>query len=132
MLSVFLIAFGTFYATVQDFLWFHAAAVPSSALEAVRPLYLALMKLIGGSSAGLGLLGLYVTLFPLRRGSVLAAMAISVAYSVAVTMAAVVAEKLAAATGAPTSWRIMGVLMAIIVSALVSFLCGRTREFPRR
>ena len=43
---VFLIAFGFLYANVTDLLWFHAAAVPADALEKVRPLYFALMKLI--------------------------------------------------------------------------------------
>jgi hypothetical protein len=127
VLSLFLIAFGALYASVHDLLWFHAAAVPPSALEAVRPLYFALMKLIGGSSAGLGFLGLYVTFFPLRRGSMLAPIALAVAYSTAITMAAIVAEKLAATTGAPTSWHIMGVLLAMTAAGLFSTLVGRIK-----
>jgi hypothetical protein len=116
-LSVFLMAFGTLYASVQDMLFFHAAAVPARALEDVRPLYFALMTLIGGASGGLGLLGVYVTLVPMRRGAPFAATSLTLANAIALVMAAVTAEKLARATGAPTSWHIMGVLMAINLSA---------------
>lgn len=116
-LSVFLMAFGALYASVQDILFFHAAAVPKRALEDVRPLYFALMTLIGGASGGLGLLGAYVTLVPMRQGAPFAATFLAAANAVALTMAAVTAEKLAAATGAPTSWHIMGILMAVNVSA---------------
>ncbi len=130
-LSLFLIAFGGLYASVKDLLWFHAAAVPPSSLEEVRPLYFALMKLIGGSAGALGLLGLYVTFFPLRRGSALAPIALAVAYSTAVTTAAFVAETLAATTGAPTSWHIMGALLALTVAGLFSSLGGRTKATPR-
>ena len=112
-LSVFLMAFGVLYASVHDILFFHAAAVPSRALEDVRPLYFALMTLIGGASFGLGLLGAYVTWLPIRRGVPHAASFLAAANAVALVMAAVTAEKLAHATGSPTSWHIMGVLMAI-------------------
>lgn len=131
-LSLFLIAFGVLYASVTNLLWFHEAAVPPSALEEVRPLYFALMKLIGGSAGSLGLLGLYVTFDPLRRGSVLAPIALAAAYSTAITMAAFVAEKLAAATGAPTSWHIMGVLLALTAVSLFSSLGGRPKAMPRK
>ena len=67
LVSVFLVAFGLLYANVGDLLWFHAAAVPPDALEKVRPLYFALMKLIGGASIALGILGAYVVLVPMRR-----------------------------------------------------------------
>lgn len=130
-LGLFLIAFGTLYASVTNLLWFHAAAVPPSALDAVRPLYFALMKLIGGSSASLGLLGLYVTFFPVRRGSSLAAAALAISYASAILMAAVVAEKLAATTGAPTSWHIMGVLLAMTALGLIASLAGRMDRSPR-
>lgn len=131
-LSLFLIAFGVLYASVTNLLWFHAAAVPPTALEDVRPLYFALMKLIGGSAGALGLLGLYVTFFPLRRGSVLAPIALAAAYATAIAMAAFVAEKLAATTGAPTSWHIMGALLTLAAVGLFSSLGGRTNVAPRR
>lgn len=112
-MSLFLMAFGALYASVQDLLFFHAAAVPSRALEDVRPLYFALMTLIGGASGALGLLGAYVTLGPMRRGMPSAATFLALANAIALVMAAITAERLAQATGAPTSWHIMGVLMAI-------------------
>ncbi len=117
LLSLFLIAFGLLYANVNDMLFFHAAAVPEAARHEVKPLYLALMKLIGGSSAALGLLGAYMTLGPLRRGVPLAATALAVTYAIPVLTAAYVAETLAKLTGAPTSWHIMGVLLAVIALA---------------
>jgi hypothetical protein len=93
----------------------------------VEPLYLALMKLIGGASAGLGLLGLYVTFVPLRAGARGAATALALTYAIPILMAAYVAETLAKLTGAPTSWHIMGVLLAIAAGAWVSNAFGRTR-----
>jgi hypothetical protein len=120
LLGLFLIAFGFLYASVSDMLFFHAAAVPEAARHAVKPLYLALMKLIGGASIGLGLLGLYVTFGPLRAGARGAAAALAVGYAIPVLMAAYVAETLAKLTGAPTSWHIMGVLLAIIGLALLA------------
>jgi hypothetical protein len=119
MLSVFLMAFGSLYATVQNLLWFHAAAVPMRALDDVRPLYFALMTLIGGASIGLGLLGAYVTFIPIRRGVPHAAVFLAAANAIALIMAAITAEKLAAATGSPTSWHIMGILMMINLAALL-------------
>ena len=116
-LSVFLMVFGSLYATVQNLLWFHAAAVPMRALEDVRPLYFALMTLIGGASFGLGLLGAYVSLVPLRRGAPFDATFLAAANFIALVMAAITAEKLAHATGAPTSWHIMGALMAVNLAA---------------
>lgn len=113
VLGVFLVAFGALYASVKDLLFFHAAAVPPSALDGVRPIYFALMKLIGGSSAALGLLGIYVALIPLRRRVPLSGTALAFVYAIPVAMAAIVAETLADATGAPTSWHVMGVLLAI-------------------
>lgn len=131
-LSVFLMAFGVLYASVQDLLFFHAAAVPQRALEDVRPLYFALMTLIGGASGSLGLLGAYVTLVPIRRNSPFAATFLALANAIALIMAAATAEKLAHATGAPTSWHIMGVLMAINFSAwLVNHLAAGRVHGPR-
>lgn len=113
LLSLFLMAFGAFYASVGDILFFHAAALPERAIEDVRPLYFALMTLIGGTSFGLGLLGAYVALVSVRRGTPHAATFLAVANAIALVMAAVTAEKLAHATGSPTSWHIMGILMAV-------------------
>ncbi len=126
-LSVFYVAFGVFYASVEDLLFFHAAAVPDYALEAVRPIYFALMKLIGGAAAALGLLGAYVTAVPVRRGDGRAAVALSAVYALPLAMAAIVAEQLAAATGAPTSWHIMGALMAVNIAALIATQIGSRR-----
>lgn len=117
-LGLFLIAFGVLYASVDGYLPFHAAAVPKAAQLPAQALYLALMKLIGGSSAALGVLGLYVTLVPMRRGMAGAALMVSLCYAGAFLMAAFVAERLAATTGAPTSWHIMGVLLMMTTSAL--------------
>jgi uncharacterized membrane protein YhdT len=123
-LGLFLIAFGVLYASVNDMLFFHAAAVPEAARHDVKPLYLALMKLIGGASIGLGLLGLYVTFGPLRTGARWAAGAVAVAYAVPIVMAAYVAETLAEITGAPTSWHIMGALLVVIGLALVAHIAA--------
>jgi hypothetical protein len=131
LLGAFLLWFGWVYATAENLLWFHAAAVPEAARDQVRPLYFALMNLIGGSSAGLGLLGLLVTLTSLRRGDPKIALGLAVAYAIPFAMAAVTAEDLAAETGAPTSWRIMGVLIAATAAALVTHLwsCAYAENF---
>lgn len=118
LLSVFLVAFGLLYASVHDMLWFHAAAVPESIRGEVRPLYLALMKLIGGSSMALGILAGYVAMAPMRRGAPWAGSVLAVCIAIPVIMAAYVAETLAKLTGAPTSWHIMGILLAIDALAL--------------
>jgi len=126
-LGLFYIAFGVFYASVEDLLFFHAAAIPDHAREAVRPIYFALMKLVGGATIALGLLGLWATFVPLRRGAPFSATAILIAYAVPLFMAAVVAEFLAKATGAPTSWRIMGGLMAVNLAAYITMALGGRR-----
>lgn len=126
--SAFLIWFGATYASVTDMLWFHAAAVPEGAHEAVRTLYLALMKLIGGSSIALGALGAYVALGPLRSGAPFAAPALALCFAVPFVTAALVAERLADDTGAPTSWHIMGVLLAVTASALIASLLAGVRR----
>jgi len=130
LLGAFLVWFGWVYATVGDILWFHAAAVPEAAREEIRPLYFALMNLIGGSSIGLGALGLFITLAFLRAGNAAAALALSFAYLIPFAMAAVTAEELAA-TGAPTSWRIMGALMAATAFALITHIASGAYA-PRR
>jgi hypothetical protein len=127
--GLFLLAFGALYASVQDLLWFHAAAVPDRALDDVRPLYFALMDLIGGASFALGMLGLYLTWGPLRAGARFAMTALSVCYAIPLVMAAIVAERLAHLTGAPTSWHIMGVLLAIVAAACITHALARSPRF---
>jgi hypothetical protein len=121
LLSSFLIWFGWLYASVEEPLWFHDAAVPDHAKEAVRPLYFALMNLVGGSSMGLGLLGIFVALTSLRQGAKGAGAALAVALIIPVVMAAITAEELAAATGSPTSWHIMGVLLLVALIAYAAY-----------
>jgi hypothetical protein len=129
LVAVFFIWFGVTYATVHNMLWFHEAAVPEAAREAIRPLYFALMTLIGGASVSLGILSLYVIAVPLRQGVAGAGALLVVANGVALGMAAVTAEKLAAATGSPTSWHIMGVVFAVSATALACHtVAGRIRR----
>jgi hypothetical protein len=116
--SVFLIAFGLLYANVTDLLWFHAAAVPPEALDKVRPLYFALMKLIGGASIGLGLLGAYVVLGPMRQGAKWAAAIVAATYWIAFGVAGFTAIRLNELTGAPVAWYNMAILSAITALAL--------------
>lgn len=123
LVSLFLIWFGFTYATVKDMLWFHAAAVPEAVRGEVRPLYLALMTLIGGSSAALGVLGAYVIIGPLRSGEKWAASALTFVFALAFVMAAITAEKLSA-TGAPTSWHIMGVLLAVTATGFLAHVAA--------
>lgn len=111
--ALFLIWFGWLYANVDNVLFFHAAAVDPSAIEPMKPLYFALMRLVGGASAGLGLLGLFTVWTAVRQGSVTAAAAVLVTFCVSFVAAAYTAEKLAADTGAPTTWHIMGILIAV-------------------
>lgn len=118
LVALFFIWFGVTYASVSDMLWFHAAAVPEAAQEAVRPLYFALMNLIGGASIALGALSLYVIALPLRRRLPGAALALTLTNAIALAMAAITAEELARATGSPTSWHIMGAVMAVTLLAL--------------
>lgn len=124
LLSFFLIWFGWLYASVDEPLWFHSAAVPETAREAIRPLYFALMNLIGGSSLGLGLLALFATLTAVRRGSIAAASMLVVALATPFVMAAVTAEELSK-TGAPTSWHIMGVLLFLTMIAYLAHILAR-------
>lgn len=114
LIGVFYLAFGALYSSVGDFLFFHKAALPSGAEAGFRPLYLGLMKLIGGASIALGGLGLWV-LFAFRNdqrpGTILA---LGAAWTVPLIAAAYVAETLRTQTGAPTSWNLMGILLAIL------------------
>lgn len=120
LVALFLVWFGVTYMRAETMLWFHAAAVPERAREDALPLYRALMNLIGGSSAGLGALSLYVIWWPLRRGARFAGGLLLAAFVGVFMVAAVTAEELHAATGAPTSWHIMGVLIALSVAAFVA------------
>lgn len=120
LLGAFFIWFGWLYASVEEPLWFHDAAVPDYAKEAIRPLYFALMNLIGGASAALGMLGVFVTLTALRQGAKGAAAALAIAFAIPLVMAAITAEELAAATGSPTSWHIMGVLLLVTLTAFAA------------
>ncbi len=94
-----------------------------------RPLYFALMDLIGGASFALGMLGLYLTWGPLRAGARFAMTALGVCYAIPLVMAAIVAERLAHLTGAPTSWHIMGVLLAIVAAACIAHALARSPRF---
>ncbi len=125
-LGLFLIAFGLLYASVAQMLPFHAAAVPETARAAILPLYVALMALIGGASAALGGLGLYVTFGPMRTRAPGAPVALALAYALAFLTAAYVAERLADAAGAPTSWHIMGILLAVTAIGLGAEVWSRT------
>ncbi len=119
-LSLFFIWFGVTYAGVRDILSFHAAAVPEAVRDQVKPLYFALMTLIGAASAALGVLGLYVIAVPLRSGAPGAATVLVATNTIAFAMAAVTAEKLAVATGAPTSWTLMGIGLAVTLAAFLA------------
>jgi len=115
--STFLVAFGLLYSNVNDLLWFHAAAVPPEALEKVRPLYFALMKLIGGASIGLGILGGFVVLGPMRQGVPWAATFVSLTYWIAFGVAAFTAIRLNELTNAPVAWYNMAILSALTAAA---------------
>lgn len=117
VVSLFLIWFGITYATAPAMLSFHAAAVPESDRQAILPLYLALMNLIGAASAALGLLSAWVIAGPLRHGVGGAASVLVAANVIVFVMAAVTAEDLAAHTGAPTSWHLMGIGLAATAAA---------------
>lgn len=117
LVSIFLIAFGLLYANVGDLLWFHAAAVPPDALDKVRPLYFALMKLIGGASMALGVLGGYVVMGPMRRGMPGAATLVSLTYLIAFGVAGFTAVRLNELTGAPVAWYNMAILSALTLAA---------------
>jgi hypothetical protein len=125
--SVFLVAFGLLYANVTDLLWFHAAAVPAEALDKVRPLYFALMKLIGGASIGLGLVCAYVVLGPMRQGAKWAAAFVAATYWIAFGVAGFTAIRLNELTGAPVAWYNMAILSALTALAFAAHAAA-----PRR
>lgn len=128
--SVFLVAFGLLYSNVNDLLWFHAAAVPPEALEKVRPLYFALMKLIGGASIALGILGGYVVLFPMRQGIRGAGAMVAIAYWIAFGVAGYTAIRLNELTGAPVAWYNMAILSAITAIAFGTHALAPRRAAP--
>lgn len=132
LVSVFFIAFGILYASVTQLLSFHAAAVPAPALVLIQPLYFALMKLIGGGAIGVGVLGLYITWLPLRRGTLFAGGALTVAFAIPLVLAAMSAEYLRRSAGAPTSWHLMGILLAITACAFACSLLGRGAAYFAR
>jgi len=94
--------------------------VPADALEKVRPLYFALMKLIGGASIGLGLLGAYVVLGPMRAGMKWAASFVAGTYWIAFGVAGYTAIRLNELTGAPVAWYNMAILSALTGLALLA------------
>lgn len=123
LLGAFYIAFGAVYATVKDLLWFHAAATECASQD-IKPLYFALMTLIGGASIGLGVIGSFVALTQIRRAETPAAFALFFAYVIPLIFAAITAERLARQTGSPTSWHLMGILVAIATLGLLAHLFG--------
>lgn len=125
LVGAFLIAFGILYASVDNMLWFHAAAVPEPVRDVVKPLYFALMQLIGGAAGALGLLGLYVTWGPMRRGVPLAATMVTLSYAVAFIVAGVTATVLARQTGAPVAWYNMAILLTLTVLGLAAEALAR-------
>ncbi len=128
LVALFLIWFGVTYMRAESMLWFHAAAVPERARQDVLPLYRALMTLIGGSSVGVGVFGLYMICSPLRRGARFAGGLLLAVFAGVFLTAAITAERLHAETGAPTSWHIMGVLIAITTSAYIAHAASARRS----
>jgi hypothetical protein len=117
--SAFLIWFGIVYATAPDLLPFHAQAVPPEAREAVRPIYFALMKLVGGASAALGVLGAYIIFGVLPHRTPWAATWLSAANILAFATAGYTAIKLNADTGADVAWYNMAILSALTLMGLL-------------
>ena len=128
LVTAALLAFGLLYVSVSDMLFFHAAAVPVEAHAAIRPLYLALMQLIGGSSLALALLGAYTIWWPMRQGVPYAQTAVTLAYLLALAIAGVTAEGLREATNAPVAWYNMAVLAGLTLLAQAAW--DRSRPLP--
>ncbi len=126
--GLFLIWFGLLYANVMGVLWFHAAALPDTELETIRPLYFALMRLIGAASAALGVIGIFTALVALPRRVPFAGAALALSYAIVFVVAGYTAEKLAAETGAPTSFAIMGVLFAVTAAGYGLYALARRGE----
>ena len=127
LMGAFFIAFGVLYASVDEMLPFHAAAVDEKHRAGALSLYIALMTLIGGASISLGGLGLFITIRDISRGRIVPSVAVSAAYAVSLLFAARTAVVLAEKTGAPTSWHIMGGLLFATVSALILVVISRKR-----
>ena len=113
LVSVFLVLFGLLYANVPDMLFFHAQALPEVHREAVKPLYFALMKLVGGASIGLGILGGFAVWGPMRAGVPNCGFVVSVAYIIAFAVAGFTAIRLNELTGADVAWYNMAILSAM-------------------
>ncbi len=123
--ALFLLLFGLIYINANAMRPFHADAVSEASRMDVLPLYVALMRLIGGASIGLALLGGYVVAGPMRQGAFGAATVVSACFAFPVLVAAFTAVKLAE-TGAPTSWRLMGVFLSVTGVALaIHFAAAR-------
>jgi len=127
LVTAALLAFGLLYASVSEMLFFHAAAVPVETHAAIRPLYLALMQLIGGSSMALALLGAYTIWWPMRQGVPYAQTAVTLAYLLAMAIAGVTAERLHAATAAPVAWHNMGILAGLTLIGQAAWDIARRR-----
>lgn len=119
-IGVFYLAFGALYASVGDYLFFHRAALPAGSDAAFRPLYLGLMKLIGGASLAVGALGLFLLYSSVRRRRPNALAALAAGWSAPLVFAAYVAETLRTQTGAPTSANLMIILLAILAAGVLS------------
>ncbi len=117
LVTAALFAFGLLYVSVSEMLFFHAAAVPADTHAAIRPLYLALMQLIGGASMALALLGAYTIWWPMRQQVPHAQTAVTLAYLLALAVAGFTAEGLRASTGAPVAWYNMAVLAGLTLLA---------------
>ena len=68
-------------------------------------------------SIGLGILGGYVVLFPMRQGVPWAATCVSVAYWISFGVAAFTAIRLNEITNAPVAWYNMAILSALTAAA---------------
>lgn len=129
LIGVFYLAFGGLYASVGDYLFFHKAALPAGSEAAFRPLYLGLMKLIGGASIALGGLGLFVLFTSVRARRPQALPSLTAAWAAPLVIAGYVAETLRRGTGAPTSANLMLILLAALgVGAVLLKLADAARN----
>ena len=119
-IGVFYLAFGGLYAATGDYLFFHRAALPPGTETAFRPLYLGLMKLIGGASIALGGIGLFVLFTAVRKRLPGSIAALFFAWATPLVIAAFVAETLHKETGAPTSANLMAILLAILTAGALA------------
>ncbi|MBY0421746.1 MAG: hypothetical protein K2Q06_05535 [Parvularculaceae bacterium] len=116
LIGVFYLAFGALYVSVGDYLFFHKAALPAGSEAGFRPLYLGLMKLIGGASIALGGLGLLILHTSVRARHALSLGGLAAAWAAPLVVAGYVAETLRRETGAPTSANLMAILLAVLVA----------------